>query len=403
MNAAGKKAVLQSAETTPQEKTPAVDYALEGKQSAKRISLPDLPYLPARPRVFQPRIGLIACGGITNHHLKAYAQAGYTVVALADPRTELAEKRKEEFQLHGATIHSDAAELLARPDINVVDIATHPAERASLIEAAIHAGKHVLSQKPFVVDLEVGTRLCAAADAAGVRLAVNQNGRWSPHVSWMRQAIAAGLIGQVSTADAMVIWDHRWVKGTAFEHIPHLLLYDFAIHWFDMLRCYFGGRDARDVTAILADAPGQSVRPPLLASVIVRFDEGQASLQFRGATGYGQVDQTVITGTHGMLRSEGKDINEQHVTLWNESGEGSPVLSGRWFSDGFDGTMSELLVAIEEGREPNNSGRDNLGTVALALAAMASAEVGRAVPVGEVRRVRPEWLRYSTPEGGAKG
>ena len=58
-------------------------------------------------------------------------------------------------------------------------------------QAAIDAGKHILSQKPFVVDLDVGEELVAQAEARGVKLAVNQNGRWAPHFSYMRQAVAA--------------------------------------------------------------------------------------------------------------------------------------------------------------------------------------------------------------------
>jgi predicted dehydrogenase len=369
-----------------------VDYALEGSIAAKVLQLPPIPYLPSRPN-YRPGIGLIACGGITSYHLQAYAKAGYRVVALTDPQRELAEKRNKEFKL-AATICKDAAELLARKDLEVVDIATHPAERAPLIEAAIKAGKHILSQKPFVVDLDVGERLCQLADEAGVLLAVNQNGRWAPHVSWMRKCIAAGLIGETCTADALVAWDHRWVKGTPFAEIPHLLLYDFAIHWFDMLRCYFPGQEALQVTAILAAAPEQGVRPPLLANVIVQFPKGQGSIQLRGSTGFGAWDQTYITGTKGTIRSEGVGINEQTVTVWTAEGSGSPILEGKWFPDGFDGTMSELLSAVEEKRQPSNSGRNNLGTVAVALAAMESAERGVPVRVGEIRKVRPEWLRY---------
>jgi predicted dehydrogenase len=55
----------------------------------------------------------------------------------------------------------------------------------------------VLSQKPFVLDLDVGERLCERAAKRGVRLAINQNGRWAPHLACMREAVIAGLIGEV--------------------------------------------------------------------------------------------------------------------------------------------------------------------------------------------------------------
>ena len=48
----------------------------------------------------------------------------------------------------------------ARDDIEVVDITTHPPDRPALIADAIEAGKHVLSQKPFVLDLDEGAPAC---------------------------------------------------------------------------------------------------------------------------------------------------------------------------------------------------------------------------------------------------
>jgi predicted dehydrogenase len=44
----------------------------------------------------------------------------------------------------------------------------------------LRAKKHVLSQKPFVLDLDTGARLADLADEMGVKFAVNQNGRWAP-------------------------------------------------------------------------------------------------------------------------------------------------------------------------------------------------------------------------------
>ena len=74
--------------------------------------------------------------------------------------------------------------MLTRDDIEVVDIATHPHERvAHSSKAAIAAEKHVLSQKPFVIDLDDGEKLVDLADKNNVKLAVNQNGRWAPHFS----------------------------------------------------------------------------------------------------------------------------------------------------------------------------------------------------------------------------
>src|SRR5579871_386251 len=192
------------------------DYSLSNYTPEAPIAAPELPYKPRDPQHYRPKIGMIACGGITENHLRAYRNAGYEVVALCDLIEERAVKRQREFY-PDAAVTTDYREVLKRDDIEVVDIATHPPERVALIEASLRAGKHVLSQKPFVLDLDVGERLVALAAEQGVQLAVNQNGRWAPHFSYIRQAVQRGLLGDLMSIHAGVHWDHTWTKGTLFE------------------------------------------------------------------------------------------------------------------------------------------------------------------------------------------
>lgn len=361
------------------------DYAILAP-AARSFPAPDLPYQPRSPSHYRPAIGLIACGGITHHHLTAYRAAGYAVVALCDLVLARAKRRRDEFYPE-ADVYRDYRKLLARDDVEVVDIATHPPERPAIIRDALRAGKHVLSQKPFVLDLDVGSRLADLADRKGVRLAVNQNGRWAPHFSYIRQAIAAGLLGRVSAGHLSVHWDHTWVKGTVFEKIKHLILYDFAIHWFDILHCFMGDRPARRVHASAISTQGQPVRPPMLGQAMIEFDDAQASLAFDADTHFGPQDRTYVTGDCGTIQSVGADNKSQVLTLSTDQGQACPKLKGAWFSDGFRGTMGELLCAIEENREPSNSARDNLKSLELCFAAVASAERGEPVLPGTVRRL----------------
>ena len=368
------------------------DYALAGKKQDTVIEAPVLPYQPPMPRAYRPKIGLIGCGGITSYHLEAYRRMGLEVVALCDLTEENAEARRKEFY-PDAMVCTDYQELLARDDIGVIDAATHPAERAPILEDAIAAGKHLLSQKPFVTDLDAGAALVHDAEARGVRLAVNQNGRWAPHFSYMRHAIAAGLIGEVSSIEMAVHWDHNWVAGTPFDALPHVLFYDFAIHWFDIVQCFMGGQRARSIYAVTRRGAGQRAKPPLVGSASVTYDHAIATLHFAGSTPHGAVDRTVITGTKGTLRSQGPDLNDQCVTLHTAEGAARPQLEGTWFTSGFEGCMGELLCAIEEERAPYNSAAHNLASLELAFAAMASAERGAPVEIGTVRRPEAAWLR----------
>jgi hypothetical protein len=62
-------------------------------------------------------------------------------------------------------------------------------------------------------------------------------------------------------------------------------------------------------------------------------------------------------------------------------------LEGTWFTSGFQGAMGELLCAIEDGREPTNGARENLDSLALCFAALASADTGTPTVPGRVTRV----------------
>lgn len=342
-----------------------------------------LSFKPKLPVSYRPPIGLIGCGGITVEHLTAYQRAGFNVVAVCDLLEQRARSRAEQFYPE-AKIYTDYRALLDDSTIEVVDIATHPEQRGGMIRDALLANKHVLSQKPFVTDLSVGQELVDLAGRQGVQLAVNQNGRWAPHYRFAYNAIDAGLLGTVFSVHMGCHWDHTWVRGTPFEQIRHLILYDYAIHWFDLIRYFLGGCNAKQVFASTARIPHQDLSPNLLAQVLVEFDEAQVTLAFDAGVCHGQTDTTFIGGTRGSLRSSGPSIQSQSVQLFVDRGCWSPELKGSWFPDGFLGTMAELLCAVEEQREPDNSARDNLKSLQLCFAAIASADSGQPVVPGSV-------------------
>ncbi|MGE0128112.1 MAG: Gfo/Idh/MocA family protein [Blastocatellales bacterium] len=365
--------------------TLADDYGLSKTHTGARIEAPRLPYQPQNPKSYNPAIGVIGCGGIVVQHLNAYRHAGFRVTALCDHTESKARAYQEKFYPE-AFVTTDYRELLRRDEIEVVDIATHPEDRVEIIEAALGAGKHVLSQKPFVVDLDLGQRLVEMAESRGVRLAVNQNGRWAPHFSYIRQAIKAGVIGKLMTAHFTAHWDHNWIIGTKFEEIENLVLYDFGVHWFDLATHFFEDRKALRVSAFATRAAGQRAKPPMLAQAIIEFEDGQASLIFNANVTHGQEDRTVVAGTEGAIISAGPSLSEQSITIYTAEGYAKPEIEGTWFREGFHGAMAELLSAIEESREPVNNARDNLRGLGLCFAAIASATEGAVKEPGAVRK-----------------
>jgi predicted dehydrogenase len=365
------------------------DYGLAEIVDLEETDAPDLPYRPSDPETDDLAIAMVGMGGISEQHCRAYADAGYDVVAMCSRSREDAVDRREEFYPDAdVAVYTDYTEVLDRDDVDVVDLLPHPVDREPLVEAALEAGKHVLSQKPFVVDLDFGERMVDLADERGVKLAVNQNGRWAPHWSYMRTAIDRDLIGRPHGVHFTVDWDHNWIAETEIDEIEHAVLYDFAVHWFDVLRCFFADREPQRVYASYERSPSQRADPPLLGGALVEFDEAQATLSFDADTKLGPEDRTYVAGTRGTIESEGPDLEEQTVTLYTEDGYATPDLEGAWFPDGFHGAMAELLSAVEADRDPYNSARDNLHTLELCYAAVASAEDNEPKIPGEVRRMR---------------
>lgn len=246
-------------------------YALRTARLAD-VPAPDLPWQPPAPCAYRPQIGVIGAGGIAAAHLDAYRSAGWPVAAICNRTRARAQSRADEFAPN-ARVTDRYQDILDDPAIDVVDITPHPADRLPIIEAALRAGKHVLSQKPFVLDLADGARLAALARDNGVKLAVNQNGRWSPHMAWMREAVRAGLIGDVISLHCAVHWNHGWIAGTPFDRIEDLILYDFGIHWFDFLHSIVGDR-AQSVVAMSGPATQQAAAAPLLAQALIRLRGG---------------------------------------------------------------------------------------------------------------------------------
>jgi predicted dehydrogenase len=305
---------------------------------------------------------------------------------LADLDKSRAIARRDDF-FPDALATDDFHDLLNDDSIEVVDITTHPAERPALIAAALQAGKHVLSQKPFVLDLDVGMELVALADKCQRYLAVNQNGRWAPHFSYARLVVQSGILGDIFGAHMSCHWDHRWVRGTPFEEVRHLVLYDYAIHWFDMLRCFLPRCRPQRVFASTARAPGQDLKPNLLAQAVIEFDHAQATLAFDACVPAGSQERTYLSGTLGSLTSAGSGNQEQVLTVNLPEGQWRPALVGKWFNDGFHGTMGELLSAIEDKRPSSIDAADNLESLALCFAAVASADSGMPIRPGQVRKM----------------
>lgn len=345
-----------------------------------------LEYRPQDPTSFRPAIGIIGAGGISGMHLRAYKAAGYNVVAICDVVIDRARSRRDEF-FPQAEVYTSAEELLARPDIEVVDIATHVDVRPGLVAMALKAKKHVLSQKPFVSDLGAGQDLIDLAVEEHRYLAVNQNGRWSPHFGFLLAAVNSGLIGEVTSADFGVYWAHdlEFKDHPVFSVMDDLILYDFGIHWFDMIARILANDTPTRVSASVRTRPGQVIPVPTTATAVLEFENAQATLLFRGASHFNETGSYRIEGTKGTITHTGHSLGGDMVTVHTEDGTEEVALEGDWAHQGMHGTMGELLRAIESDNLPSNTAAHSLTGLALCFAAVRSARLNEPVDPREIR------------------
>jgi predicted dehydrogenase len=118
---------------------------------------------------------------------------------------------------------TDWRQLLAREDIDLVDICTPGDSHTQIAIAALEAGKHVLCEKPLantVAEAEAMTAAAAAARAYGVRAMCGYNYRRVPAVSLMAQLVAAGRIGTIRHVRATYLQD--WIVDPQFPLVWRL-------------------------------------------------------------------------------------------------------------------------------------------------------------------------------------
>ncbi len=278
-------------------------------------------------------------------------------------------------------------------DVRFVDIATPTEGRVRWVEAAVEAGKHVLVQKPLAgtpEELAALESVLQRARASGVRVAANQNGRWAPPWRLATRLLRAGAVGDVVGVTHLHDKPLPPLVGTPFDDLDHMLLTDYLNHWVDITHCWLDPASVVTVQASDSRVPGQPVesRNPWSATINLTADSGAtATLRIAGNV----VTETPsapfwIHGTEGTIRgsvllgSDRLSVDQPGHTVDYE-------VPGAWFVDGFAGTMGELMNAVAEDREPENSAAHAATTVRLMLAATESAEQGGApvaVPKPEV-------------------
>ena len=353
-----------------------------------------LDYRPRLPARRDRGIGIVGAGGIVEYaHLPAYRQAGFLVVGITDLDADRAKRVATEHAV--PTVFPDLDALLADPRVAIVDVAVYPGAQPEIVARTIAAGKHCLCQKPLALDYPTGLRMVERAEAAGLKLAVNQQMRWDAGIRYARLLLERGFLGQPTYGTIQVHVQTDWSLWPWILASPrHELLYH-SIHYQDSLRFLFGLPDR--VYTSGARQPGEAAVGETKTLTVWSYASGlqvlidvnhgvwaedrYAIFRFEGTEG-------VIKGTLGLLYDypHGRPDTLAFATRAQPDRWHEPVLTTRWVPDAFVGPMASLMCAIEEGGEPETSARDNLLTLHTVFAGYRSMAEGRAVDPREIAR-----------------
>jgi predicted dehydrogenase len=144
----------------------------------------------------QIRVGVIGVGQIGKHHLNTYVQIdGAKVVAVAD--IDEAEGQRVASQYDIPHLYTDFRQLLARDDIDAVDVCLHNNYHMPLTVAALEAGKDVYCEKPMAGAYRDARRMLQTAQDTGRQLSIQLSTLFSDETKAAKALIESGQLGNI--------------------------------------------------------------------------------------------------------------------------------------------------------------------------------------------------------------
>lgn len=136
--------------------------------------------------------------------------AGSTWVAFCDIIVEKAEKAAKEYGTADAKVYVDYRVLLQDSTIDVVHVCTPNKSHAQISIDALHAGKHVMCEKPMAKTAADAKRMVEAAKETGKKLTIGYQHRHKPESTYLKKVIDRGDIGDIYFAEAFAVLPSRY-------------------------------------------------------------------------------------------------------------------------------------------------------------------------------------------------
>lgn len=336
------------------------------------------------------RVGIIGSGSIAGAHAGEYYDqqpAEAELIAIAEPNPATREQFAAAHNVPNA--YATVEELLARPDIDYVDICTPPDTHPGLIRTAAKFGKNVLCEKPLATDYVDAARAITDAEQAGIKVGVLQNYRFRPEYIDARNMLASGFLGKPFMATMQALY--HWHGGSGYRrHSEKMLILEVGYHYVDLLRYLVG----EDVVRVYA-AGGRSRMSPAAgdtyAAITLHFASGAIGNLVNSGECFGSKanwgGEAIVQAEEGTVYINHKELFT--LSVYSPASGGMMETSysrdnyGLFTNPKFSRPLSAFLGAAQQGKELPVTGRDNLNTLSTILAAYESVATGEAVDIAE--------------------
>lgn len=267
------------------------------------------------------RFGIVGCGVIGQTHAAAIASLGEAeLVGVADPVPERAAALAHRY---GVPAYPDLTSLLAARSIDVVSICTASGMHGEHARQAMHAGKHVIVEKPIEITLPAIDHMLRVQREMGVKLAVISQHRFDPAAQQVHELMSAGAFGTPVLANAHILWwraqeyydSGDWRGSWALDGGGVLM--NQSIHSIDLLQWFMGPvHSVRAYTGTLA----HRMETEDTAVAALRFTSGALGTIAATTSAYPGVSTRLeILGSEGSAVIENDRMRYLH--LKREGGE----------------------------------------------------------------------------------
>jgi predicted dehydrogenase len=332
--------------------------------------------------------GIVGVGNIAPlHALAIQALPEAELVAVA---TRNAERGREFVDKYGGVWQPDYAELLQRPDVDVVAICTPHDLHTPLTIAAAQAGKHVLCEKPMARTTAECDAMITACERAGVTLGVVFQSRFEPLAIQLKRLIDEGTLGRILWNSANTIWyrnDDYYRSGSwrgTWAHEGGGVLINQAIHAIDLM-LWLTGKPDRVTAQTRTLNHAIEVEDGAIAT-LEYADNRLGLIQATTAAYPGYAERLEVYGTRGSAiyhKGEGRlewrliDPREDYALEASvSSGAANPM---DITAAGHSAVFQDFATAIREGRRPAIDGAEGRCSVAVVEAIYQAARSGQSV------------------------